>query len=123
MNGSESHQKTVLLVEDNLDIREIFQEVLELEGYRVITAENGEEGLKKVHYLPKPNVVLLDMMMPIMDGHDFLERVHDDPAVSKIPVVVVSANADAKNAEGATGFMRKPVDLDALLMVVALHSA
>lgn len=110
--------KTILIVEDDYCIREIFKEVLEIEDYNVVTANNGLEGLKKIRQ-QKPNLVLLDMMMPIMNGREFLNVVLADGELAPIPVIVVSASADNKSAQGARAFLNKPTDLHTLLDLVA----
>jgi CheY-like chemotaxis protein len=114
--------KTVLIVEDDLNIRELFTELFESEGYQVVTAVNGLEGLDKIRSKPTPNVVVLDMIMPIMNGQGFLSHVMADPKISNIPVVLVSATAGEYDTVGAVAFMKKPVDLDGLLNLVAKYA-
>ena len=111
--------KTVLVVEDDRDIRWALQEGLESEGYRVVTAQDGRDGLEKIRLSPKPHLVLLDFMMPVMNGREFLDRVLADDDLKRIPVVIVSATASELGTHGATEVLRKPVDLDCLLDVVA----
>ncbi len=113
--------KTVLVVEDDKNIRDTFQDILEMEGYEVITAINGKEGLDKLSHGPKPDLVLLDMIMPVMSGQEFLSEVSKKPNLSKIPVIVVSATADKVHTAGAVAFLKKPADIDTLLKLVASH--
>lgn len=110
--------KSVLVVEDDEDIRNVIVDLLESEGYHTESASNGQEALDVLHEISKPCLVLLDMMMPIMDGRGFLDRVMKDSFLAPIPVVVVSAVADKTNTQGAVGFIRKPVDIDVILQLV-----
>jgi two-component system response regulator MprA len=115
-------ERTVLVVEDDGDIREALAQVLEDGHYRAIRAPNGEVALAKLRDVaPVPCVILLDVMMPVMDGREFLARQQMDAALSRIPVVVLSAHADAARAAvqmKAAGFLKKPIDLSELLRVV-----
>lgn len=110
--------KTILVVEDDFSIRETIAEALESEGYGVAVAVNGAEGLQRMRELPKPCLVLLDMMMPLMGGREFLDAILTDAHLAPIPVLVVSAIADSQNTRGAAGFIKKPPDLDLLLKMV-----
>jgi two-component system response regulator MprA len=114
--------RTVLVVEDDLDIREALAEVLEDGNYRALRADNGEEALAKLRDAgPVPCVILLDVMMPVMDGREFLARQQKDAALRQIPVIVLSAQADAARAAAqlnAAGYLRKPIDLSELLRTV-----
>jgi CheY-like chemotaxis protein len=122
---SESIQcKSILVVEDDRDIRETIVQVLEVEGYPVSSAANGAEAVVALEKIPGPCLILLDLMMPIMSGWQFLEKQKADTVFASLPVVVVSALpaesalADVKAVEGAVGYMKKPVSLDALMEVV-----
>ncbi len=114
--------RTVLVVEDDTDIRDTIAEVLEDLQYRPALAADGEAALETLREMdPKPCVILLDVMMPVLDGLGFRERQQSDPELSGIPVVVLSAHADARTAAQqmqATGFLKKPVQLDDLLDTV-----
>jgi CheY-like chemotaxis protein len=112
-------QGGILVVEDDPDIRDTFREVLEAEGYRVSTAANGQEGLERLEEIHKPCLVLLDLMMPVMSGPEFLEAMRQRDGLGPVPVVIVSAWPDeAEKTQGAQGFMAKPVNLDRLLALV-----
>jgi CheY-like chemotaxis protein len=113
---SNSSPASILLVDDDEDIRESLAYVLQAEGYRVELASNGREALEKLHSGPAPSVVLLDLMMPVMSGWKFLEEL--SALRSTVPVLVVSAAVPPK-PEGAAGCLGKPFDLDSLLAKVA----
>jgi CheY-like chemotaxis protein len=107
---------TVLIVEDDLDTREMLGRFLELEGYRVETAENGKRALERLGSGMGACVILLDLMMPVMDGWQFRQEQIRDAALADIPVIVVSA-AGRERLEKihANAYLSKPVDLDELL--------
>lgn len=111
--------KCVLIVEDDADIRETLRQLLEMEGYEVQVATNGKEGLEALKTIQRPCLILLDLMMPVMNGWEFLQARQDDIFLATIPVVVVSAiHVDQAKNPGVTGFIKKPVDLEHLLTVV-----
>jgi CheY-like chemotaxis protein len=106
----------VLIVEDDPDIRDTFKVLLEDRGYQVATAGNGREALDELSCMEEPCLILLDLMMPVMSGPEFLEVVKSDPERQNIPVVIVSAYAElADDSTRAQGFLKKPVSLDTLL--------
>ncbi len=111
------HSASVLLVEDDRDIRDAVSAVLEAEGYTVLTAENGQEALAILER-GLPCVVLLDLMMPIMNGWDFMEAVTRRRRLADLPVVDVSAYS-ARKAEGVRRVLKKPLDVNQLLAAVA----
>src|SRR3989442_228935 len=98
--------KEILIVEDDPDIRESLQVVLETEGYNARTAANGKEGVAALESLEHPCLVLLDLMMPVMNGWEFLAVQRNDERLNKVPVVVVSAIADRTRPLGAIEFMQ-----------------
>ena len=113
-------QKVVLLVEDDPDIRDIVQDVLEAEGYDVVPASHGKQALEFLYDVKNsalPDLVILDMMMPLVDGRHVLEAIRSDVNLSSVPVVVMSAIAHEKPA-GAAAFLRKPFSLDTLFDAV-----
>ena len=112
-----SHFASVLVVEDDRDIRDAVSGMLEAEGYTVLTAENGEEALR-VLAKGQPCVVLLDLMMPVMNGWDFMKAVKSDKRLDDMPVVVVSAYSE-RPAEGVRRVLKKPLDVAKLLDAVA----
>lgn len=111
----------VMLVEDDLAIRETLRELLEDEGYRVESAGNGREALDRLRSGHPPRLILLDLMMPVMDGWEFRRAQRGDPALSDIPVVVLSADhplADKVSGMAVAGYLAKPFELDALLATI-----
>jgi CheY-like chemotaxis protein len=117
--------KLVLVVDDDAAIRESVVEILGDEGYDVREASNGQEALRRLRGEPAPPcLILLDLMMPIMDGFQFRSEQLADRALSDVPVVVMSAdgNVSRKAASlSAAGALRKPLHLSELLQVVAEH--
>ena len=117
---------SVLVVEDDADLRAAVADILEDAGFEVHVAENGEDALHVFgelgHHGQRPCLVLLDLMMPVMDGFAFMERVRADPGLRQVPVVVLSASA-REPPEGARGMLRKPFEIPILLDTVAEHCA
>lgn len=111
--------KRILIVEDEPDAREALKEILEIEGFNVVTAENGREGLALLKTVEEPCLILLDLMMPVMNGWEFLEalRRQEQHVLATIPVVVVSAIADltAVQQEYNCDYMKKPVNVQSLV--------
>jgi len=109
---------TVLVVDDEPSIREVVTEVLELEGYRVLSAGNGAEALEQI-MLTRPTLVLLDMRMPVMDGWAFAREVQDRAISMKICVMTAAQNAKAWADEiHAHGYLAKPFEIPQLLEAV-----
>jgi CheY-like chemotaxis protein len=111
----------VLVADDDLDLRESLRLALELNGHEVDEARNGQEALERLASEP-PCVILLDLMMPIMDGWQFRRRQLADPVLAAIPVVVISAMpAELQRAHelAAQRIFIKPFDYDELLETVA----
>jgi DNA-binding response OmpR family regulator len=110
----------VLVVDDEVDIREAVSEVLADEGYEVHGAKDGAEALRKARDV-HPSLVLLDLMMPGMNGWEFRAAQATDPELSGIPVLVLSALGRVAGFDAA-GFIQKPFDLDELLSAVRAHT-
>jgi CheY-like chemotaxis protein len=109
----------VLIVEDDVDVRDAMAQVLEVEGHEVRCAANGCAGLIEAR-LQRPDVILLDLMMPVMDGWRFRTEQKLDPSIATIPVVVVSALGVRSDID-ATAFLPKPCALCDLLAVIDSH--
>ena len=111
---------TVLIVEDDPDTREMLGKFLELEGFHVETAANGQLALDKLEGGTAVSLILLDLMMPVMDGWQFRRRQLDDDRFAKIPTIVVSAAGRDRMAQvTADAYLAKPIDMDELLTRVA----
>lgn len=110
----------VLVVDDDVDIREAVSDALEMSGYRVVTACHGAEGLQRVAEA-RPDLVLLDLSMPVMDGARFAEALRCQEGGGDIPLVVVSADGNPKRAAqlGAQAYLAKPFEMEDLLLQVA----
>jgi CheY-like chemotaxis protein len=110
--------QSILIIEDEPIIRETLRDSLELEGYKVQAVENGKEGLSVIRKMERPCLILLDLMMPIMNGFEFLDMKEQDVTIATIPVVIVSAFPDQAQKVNANGFVKKPIDLDLLLSFI-----
>jgi CheY-like chemotaxis protein len=113
--------RTILIIEDEEAIRDALVFALEIEGYRVSTAANGEEGLAFLRNAPAPCLIVLDLMMPVMNGWEFVESIRKDIHLAVIPIVVMTAFASHAKAIPAQGIVEKPVDLPVLLQFVGLY--
>lgn len=115
---------SILLVEDDSDLRESLALLLEGAGYRVVEAAHGGEAYDRLLAGLDVCLILLDLFMPVMNGFTFRARQLDHAELARIPVVVVSADSEAARraaAPGVVATMTKPIDLDRLLEVVAQH--
>ena len=114
--------KSILIVEDDAAIAESLKELLETEGYRVKWAANGRKALELLRKTPNlPNLIVLDLMMPHMDGYQFRAEQEMDPKLSLIPVVLMTADGhiEAKTFKiGAKAYLNKPLDIDQVLAAV-----
>jgi signal transduction histidine kinase len=109
----------LLLVEDDPSIRETLAEMLEDEGYAVTTATNGREALDLLHQGIPPDVIVLDLMMPVMDGWEFRVAQRADPMLAAIPLLAMSADLSAKaRAIAADAYVRKPIDFPDMLRLL-----
>src|SRR5688572_21196947 len=111
----------ILVVDDDSDIREVVHELLSDEGYQVRTARNGRDALSILQEW-RPNVILLDLMMPIMDGWTFLARQESCQTLRRIPVIVMSASHTIGESDGRStvaDVVAKPFEIDTMLSKVA----
>jgi CheY-like chemotaxis protein len=116
----------ILVVDDDRDIRDSLVELLEDHGHPAVGAANGVEALEVLRTSPAlPCLILLDLMMPLMDGREFRERQLENPAWSDIPVIVISAYSDVEDQARALAVdhMRKPLAMRPLIAAVRRHCA
>jgi CheY-like chemotaxis protein len=111
----------VLLVDDDQDVREAVGDFLGVVGYEVALAENGSAALARLAAEGVPCIVLLDLVMPVMDGWQFLDVVHADARLAAMPVVIASAHAETHPPRDVAAILPKPFDLDTLLRLVEEH--
>jgi CheY-like chemotaxis protein len=112
---------TVLVVDDEFGIVDVLETVLTDEGYRVLTACNGRQGLERLS-AEKPDVVLLDFMMPILGGAEMLAAMKAEPAYRHVPVIMITSLAEdvlAKTCTGYVAYLRKPFRATAVLSTIA----
>jgi CheY-like chemotaxis protein len=112
---------SILIVEDDSDLREALSEVLRDEGYSVAMAADGREALDRLRRHLRPSLILLDLTMPVMNGWQFRAEQRQDPALSGIPVVVLSAGdhlAEQMIPLGIADYVRKPIELSRLLRLI-----
>jgi CheY-like chemotaxis protein len=108
----------ILVVEDNPEIRDLIARRLQRKGYAVVVAEDGEKGLRMAK-AEQPDLVLMDMELPVVAGWEATRRIKGDPQTKAIPVVAITAHATSGDRElgfqsGADGFLHKPIDFDKL---------
>jgi CheY-like chemotaxis protein len=112
------YSKRVLIIDDDFVTQETMSTLLAGHGYRVAAACNGRDAIERLNAYEKPDLILLDLKMPVMDGCRFCQARQQDKALASIPVVVLSGMPDvAKQASelGAAGYLQKPIDIVALL--------
>lgn len=111
---------TILVVEDEYGIAKLLEEVLEEEGYRVLLASNGQQGLDKATET-RPDLVITDLMMPVMDGAALIQALTTHPDLSGIPIILMSAVPEegaSKRCSGYASFLRKPFKIMAVVDLV-----
>jgi CheY-like chemotaxis protein len=108
----------ILVVEDDEDAREAMVALLQMKGYRAVPACNGKEALDYLQRAPVPDLILLDLWMPVMDGWEFRHQQKLDPRLATVPVVVVTALSDRTDVD-ADEIIIKPVDVEHLLSTVS----
>ena len=109
----------VLIVEDDVELRDMMAQLLTLEGFVATAVANGREALEYLRKGDRPDIILLDLMMPVMDGWEFRRKQQSDPTLATVPVVVLSALDHRRAAEvDAVAFQKKPLDFDRLLELV-----
>lgn len=115
-------QHTVLVVEDEEDLREMIREALELNGYAVATAQDGHQALAQLARIQQPCLVLIDLLMPGMNGWDLFDELRRRPELDRVPVVVYSSVSD-RAPSGVTRVLKKPLTFGELLSTVREYCA
>lgn len=115
--------KTVLIIEDNADIRENACEMLELEGYKTLSAPDGKAGIASARQ-HKPDIILCDIMMPEADGYEVYDTLKTDAATAHIPFIFLTASVQKKDIEtglgmGADGYIKKPFEAEEFFDTIA----
>ncbi len=108
----------VLVVDDDRDVRETMLQILQEEGFAIATAVHGEEALTLLRGGSVPRLILLDLVMPVMDGRELIGHLQKDTSLSSIPVVIISSSQNARKestALGSAGYLAKPIDLHLLI--------
>jgi CheY-like chemotaxis protein len=121
-----AHATHVLIVDDNADTRDGLRKLLEGAGHAVTCVVNGEDALRCLSEEARPDLILLDLWMPHMDGWKFRQRLWQNPVLAGIPVVLVSAECDLgqiADALDVNAYVRKPVDPEVLLQTVSALGA
>jgi CheY-like chemotaxis protein len=122
VNGENRHNmphKSILVIEDDPAICQTVKDLLEIEGYDVNIASNGRVAAEMLSTLDQmPCVILLDLMMPVMNGWQFLDVQRNDPKLKDIPVVICSAYEESARSVNPNGFIPKPLKLGSLLSAV-----
>jgi two-component system, OmpR family, alkaline phosphatase synthesis response regulator PhoP len=112
-------KQTILVVDDELDLLDLIEYNLRKEGFDVLKAENGQDGIQTAREM-KPDLVLLDIMMPRMDGIEVCDKMRDDPELKHIPIIFLTARSDEKTEveglnKGADDFITKPISTTKLI--------
>lgn len=114
-------ENLILVVDDDDDLRESLCSLLEYEGYAVVQARDGRAALSLLMAPSRPSLILLDLMLPVMDGWEFRDRQQQDPELATIPVIVttaVSRDYRLENRMGAADYLTKPLDVPRLLEAI-----
>jgi len=119
MQGTETQPDTIMVVEDEGAISDMVAEALEDQGYRVLTAQDGQEARQMVQCAP-PDAIVLDLRLPRVDGWQFIHWCRTDPTTATIPIIITSAASEAQQDGEVQSlvFLEKPFDLDVLLVLV-----
>ena len=120
----EARRQTVLVIDDDREVRESLRTLLQLDGYKVKTARDGQHALEQLRGGLRPCIILLDLMMPAMDGQHFRAEQLRDPQFAHIPVVALSGHYDPQQNTAsleAVASLRKPADIDTVLQLIEAH--
>lgn len=117
-----SNVLTILIVEDEFAIADLLEMVLVDEGYRVLTAANGRQGLQRLAEGPRPDLIISDLMMPVLDGVGMLQAIRETELERPVPYIVMSSIPEVtvqERIDGYVAFVRKPFQLAAMVDLVA----
>ena len=115
----------ILIIEDEPDIADVLSTILFLHGHETTTAEHGADALERMRGGLRPSIILLDLMMPVMDGQAFLAEIERTPAFRDIPVIVFSGDHGrvlAAHGGSIVARLLKPVEIESLLATIAAHA-
>ncbi len=124
MTGTQTHSPAILIIEDDALTRRALAMILTRDGFEVRTAANGRAALEQLQDGRRPSLILLDLMMPVMDGYQFRAEQQRNPELADIPVVVVTGAFDARHRAAilqAAEYLDKPVDPNLLLQAIRQH--
>jgi CheY-like chemotaxis protein len=118
--------KTILIIDDDADFRKLLAHLLKREGYEIAEAVDGEKALDYLWYSgkPAPSLIILDLIMPVMDGWKFRGIQKSDPKISHVPVIVITSGQTAEqdiSSVQVSAFLKKPIQIDFLLRTVKTH--
>ncbi len=114
------NSRAVLVVDDDPAILEVLSEILADEGFTVRTARDGQQALARAVELP-PDLILTDLMMPVVDGHALVTRLREHPQIAHIPVLLMSAAGHQREGDSFDAFIAKPFNIDALVAELHRH--
>jgi len=121
-DAGDSPREHILIIEDDKDLRDTLREALELEGYTAVCAENGQAALRYLATGRKPCMILLDLMMPVMDGWTFRQELLKHPSLAAIPVIVMTASPPERaGAVAPQAILYKPLHMSRVMDVVQEH--
>ena len=125
--SAETHRATILIVDDTPINLRVIVESLEGQGYQIVVATRGEEALKRANYV-KPDLILLDVMMPDLNGFEICRRLKAEQNTAQIPIVMLTALSDEEHQRkgrecGAADYITKPFDPDVLLAAIKDNAA
>jgi CheY-like chemotaxis protein len=116
--SGQSSDRPILIVEDDQDLREMMSQLLTLEGFQTAAVANGREALEYLSQRSRPALILLDLMMPVMDGWELKRHLGTNPEMADVPIIVLSALNQSRAADLGGPFLKKPLDFDRLVKLV-----
>lgn len=118
----DTRSKRILIIDDNVDIRLSLADILISDGFKVATAKNGLEGLNYLTRHDHPDLILVDLKMPVMDGYDLISKIRESSDLKKIPVIIISGEVDDAKirslAMDKLSLLEKPIDFKNFIDIV-----